>query len=94
MGNTKRFVVYACMLLEAEEFGSSNTEETWLIYQEEKLKQNKKSENLLSKQFNDHPSVTILSMDGEMTDQVRSLCPCKEGEVAFSEFYLFLEDCE
>jgi len=41
-------------------------------------KKSQKSENLLSEQFSGHHSVTIISMDGEMSDQVRFLCPCKE----------------
>ena len=57
-------------------------------------KKSQKSENLLSEQFSGHHSVTIISMDGEMSDQVRFLCPCKEWEIAFSEINLFLEDCE
>ena len=36
MGNAERFVIYACILLEAEEFGRINADEIWLLCQLDK----------------------------------------------------------
>lgn len=46
-------------------------EETWLLCQEEKLEKIYNQEICFP-----NSSVTTISMDGEMSDQVRFLCPC------------------
>jgi len=49
LGNAERFVIYACILLEAEEFGRINADEIWLLCQLDKQTDQKKTNKQTNK---------------------------------------------